>query len=905
MSVEALNISKNDYSEDIEKTAEEALDVFESISSDAKQELEGRTRGSAANALASINTLTGGNALRTVDASRDNVHLSLENLTKEPAIARILARRDDGRIVTYYFCRHTPHRNPREGIHLAGRNTIIGRLASLPIGDEYELQTPGGTIYLEIIERAVLRPKHDDQGWDSRDSILESTEYGPITVVSLRDLLEDSAAGQEDLTLLARILAADEQSANVVDGIRRTVITKMGLRDQPILDKFQDEIFRLPLNSQLLLIGPPGTGKTTTLIRRLGQKLDQEYLDDDERNLINNAQIQNTLNHSESWMMFTPTPLLKQYLKEAFAREGIAAPDQKISTWIDFRRDIARNRFRILKSSSGNGSFIMKNDATTLDSDTIRKQISWYEDFSDWQSAYFWQDLSDAADIILASDFSDIGKNLKESINAAEKKTGLGSFLRIGKLSSQIESVIDEKKSETDAIIDRTLNYQLNKDRSFLDQFGNFLDGLGSAEDDQDEQDGDDEEDLQPPKGRTATVVAAYKRNIRSQARAKFSKKSIGKNSRSGKIAEWIKDRTPSEEELVNIGESLHLQFALRKFNKPVRRYIDGMAGRYRKYRRACVSENKWYASSATSSSDVDPLEVDMMLLCIMQTASNLIQDREIQRLIDDPAYSTLQSFRDITRNQIVVDEVTDFSPIQISCMRLLSNPSIKSFFMCGDFNQRITEWGSRSVEEMSWSVPSVQIKPITISYRHSKQLNEFASEIVRLCEGEVIDISLPETVDNDGFPPVIGTNLKNHNDITKWLAQRIIEIERSISPLPLPTVSILVNDESDVGPISSLLKSALIEENLNVVPCYEGQFSGQDNDIRVFDIQHIKGLEFESVFFIGVDVLAANKPDLFDKFLYVGATRAATYLGLTCESGFLPEKIRGLEKLCADSWNK
>lgn len=57
----------------------------------------------------------------------------------------------------------------------------------------------------------------------------------------------------------------------------------------------------------------------------------------------------------------------------------------------------------------------------------------------------FWQDLSDAADIILASDFSDIGKNLKESINAAEKKTGLGSFLRIGKLSSQIESVIDEK----------------------------------------------------------------------------------------------------------------------------------------------------------------------------------------------------------------------------------------------------------------------------------------------------------------------------------------------------------------------------------------------------------------------------------------------------------------------------
>lgn len=43
----------------------------------------------------------------------------------------------------------------------------------------------------------------------------------------------------------------------------------------------------------------------------------------------------------------------------------------------------------------------------------------------------------------------------------------------------------------------------------------------------------------------------------------------------------------------------------------------------------------------------------------------------------------------------------------------------------------------------------------------------------------------------------------------------------------------------------------------MNVVPCYEGQFAGQNNDIRVFDIQHIKGLEFEAVFFVGVGDLA------------------------------------------------
>jgi len=51
-----------------------------------------------------------------------------------------------------------------------------------------------------------------------------------------------------------------------------------------------------------------------------------------------------------------------------------------------------------------------------------------------------------------------------------------------------------------------------------------------------------------------------------------------------------------------------------------------------------------------------------------------------------------------------------------------------------------------------------------------------------------------------------------------------------------------------------------------------------QDNQVRVFDVQHIKGLEFEAVFFVGLDRLAKREPDIFAKYLYVGATRAALF---------------------------
>jgi DNA helicase IV len=129
------------------------------------------------------------------------------------------------------------------------------------------------------------------------------------------------------------------------------------------------------------------------------------------------------------------------------------------------------------------------------------------------------------------------------------------------------------------------------------------------------------------------------------------------------------------------------------------------------------------------------------------------------------------------------------------------------------------------------------------------------------------------------GVPPVLVEKIDKNSAAAGWVADRIKEVERSVKEMP--TIAVLVNSEADVKSTAEALSACLENINLKAVACEEGKALGEGTDVRVFDIQHIKGLEFEAVFFVGVDKLVEQKPELFDRHLYVGATRAATYLGM------------------------
>lgn len=896
---EPAKLSSQD--QNLADVAQQSLDFFEEAAGAAREAL-GEEPRPGMNVLAVVNSMTAEKALRNLERMDEARRRELRVLSTEPAIARIVAEDEQGKRKTYFISRATPHSKPREGSLAASYRAPIGRLAALPVGGDLDVRTPAGVLNMAVVERALLRPTRKDGEWDSVNSAVQGESYGPLTITSFREFLRLRGVTVDEADLLEAALAEDRAAGIIAEGLRRNAITKMELRDQAVLDQYQDEIFRLPLDTRLVILGPPGTGKTTTLIKRLGLKLDHEYLTDEEKDLVATTTA-GSAGHAQSWIMFTPTDLLRQYVKEAFARENIAASDERISTWDDFRRDMARHRFGILRSGAGGGFFVMKDDAASLQATTFAVQREWFADFDSWQSEYFWNDLHTNAQLLSNNKDSAIarlGAQLLNTLPGTSSGTNASAFPALAAVVPEVQALMARLGTSTDATIRTAIGQELKRDRTFLDSLADFVATLADTEESEDEE-SDAEDDRRPIRVGKDAAVDAVMRAVRGKARAQAMGRTLNRETRNGRIIEWLGNRGPSDSDLLPIGENILVVSAARRFVVPLRRYYSGLPGRYRRYRRARQSEGRWYSTRDFPPSDVHPLEVDFMLLALLKAGRSMLEDRRIGRAFAQGEYQQLAPIRELYRTQVVVDEATDFSPVQLACMAQLSDPAANALVACGDFNQRITSWGSRSDADLKWVHPDFDIRAITVTYRHSRQLNDLARSIAHLSAPDTSEAQLPPRTDNEGFKPVLATGMGDHTAIGTWLSARIEEIERLSKELP--PIAVLVSNEDEVIPLADYLNGVLRGRNIRAVPCSRGQLAGQDNDVRVFDVQHIKGLEFEAVFFVGLDRLAERYPDLFEKYLYVGATRAAMFLGMTTTAESLPDKMRVIANNFALKW--
>lgn len=884
----------------VEEAAGDILQTFETVSQDALARLNSAPVHGT-DVLASVNALTLVRGLNAIDGLIQAERDSLLLLSREPAIARVKIKDQNGVESTIFICRTTPSSNSST---YASNRSALGRLAALPVGH----QLPVGPRILTVLEKEKLRPTMKAELWESENTEFEALEFGIFTVEYLRPFLKSAAPVLEAADFLSQLLADEQFKANIVEGKRRLVIQKMSLRDQPILDQYQDEIFRLPLRRRLFILGPAGTGKTTTLIRRLGQKLDTTYLEPEETDLIRAISASGGSPHRDSWLMFTPTELLKQYLKEAFAKEGVPAPDQRITTWHDYSRDLARNRFNVLRSGNSRSGFVLKPTVSYLMPDIQVSSFQLFQEFFAWQVRRYVTNLYDAALVLNRStnqEVAALGHRLRGVVPNGEDHPSIATVMTsLYSLSGQVTGIIGKLKGETDSILDKSLNRELSRNRDFLTELGQFITSIQTTDGDESEEDDEtevEEEDALAQHTGILAARAAYRRAMRAHAREAVGSRAVRGTSANAQIVKWLGDRVLSAEDASKSGESLLIQDALRQFANPVRRYIRGIPSRYRRFRRSQNEQSKWYSGSIPAS-EIGFLELDVVLLAILQAGSEMLSLTSVVNGVSDPFWSPLQPINDLYRHQILIDEAADFASVQLGCIAALANPRLKSVFACGDFNQRMTSWGIRSLDEVKIVFPDVDVRRITTTYRQSRRLNELARAIVEAFGGSGDVATVPTDMDFEGESPALIEGCSVQASLVAWIAERIREIERFIGKLP--SIAIFVRNDQEVQPLAEALNRALEDSNIQAEACLGGKAVGQETDVRVFAVEFIKGLEFESVFFVGVDRLMQSYPDLYDKYLYVGATRAATYLGFTCEES-LPDSLAALRTMFVPAWSQ
>lgn len=464
---------------------------------------------------------------------------------------------------------------------------------------------------------------------------------------------------------------------------------------------------------------------------------------------------------------------------------------------------------------------------------------------------------------------------------------GLGDIPKLLIVGEELRPVMMRLSKEAADGLDRLVNRVLAVHKTLLDELvpvtAEFRVSVPEEDDEEDEEGTEDIEVRQKSPQLVASefLIAA----LRSRARLlDAGRGQPGK--KAARVFEILGERAPDDSELATIGAKLATASALRRILNAPRASVVGIAPIYRRFR---ATHGECFVPDIDRSK-ISPAECDILLLQAIKSARWIFASN--RRLLTDPSIpGWLEAVRQRFFVQVFVDEATDFSAVQLACTLGLAHPGLQSWFACGDFRQRVTRHGIQECEEMQWisdrmGSRGIELREIAIGYRQSAKLRQLT---------QALELQQPVSVESagdseDNVWPLLAENTRGEQ-LAEWIAARIEEVERSLGRLP--SIAVFVDGDYLIDPLLELIIPRLAAGNIPVVGCKEGRVVGDRQEVRIFDVEHIKGLEFEAVFFVGIDNLCARVPDLFEKFIYVGVTRAATYLGVTCE-GSLPA---GLER--------
>ena len=730
--------------------------------------------------------------------------------------------------------------------------------------------------------------------------ILEDISRSEEKINELKQKRKDAVGEEEVQNLIKQIENAREERQKQILKSQSFIRKQAELRHQPILDPRQEEAKRSYIYSGTLVIdGGPGTGKTTSLIQRIKFLIDKEALDEYKPGLV--SRHEQLADQSKSWVFYSPSELLSLYLKNNMVAEGLEATNDRVKVW-DSELNLLIRQYKLTNVETQAPFLVLRgelNDNAFLFKTNYKKVKSLISGFDDFYLSHIKSRLEKIISLDISPFFwKNTGKSIQWYLAREKNNLRYESLIQwVVRLEETISKEVNTLGDEYLELINNAAAKKYLEIRVDDEIYRNIYSILEKWKNEKNQEEDEDELNIEEVENEEENFEESDHRaffisRLKSLIR-KFALRKYDKDVRYTSFEKQILEFVTNLESIKDIDKIGQLAF----FRKNFERITKGIASNllrdipaiYKRFRKDQLRiDNGWYnidlLKSIVAKDNNKRLHRDEQAFLIY-FINNLIKkcSRLATRQSKNIRHSYFDGYRTFSRPVIGIDEATDFHIIDILAMHSLSDYEISSVTLSGDLMQRMTEKGLRQWQDLNSFIDKFHIKELHVSYRQSNTLLNLASEIYK--EANKRESEYVSFMEKDDLEPkpLMCIN-EDENVLIDWIGRRINEIYNAYGR-EIPSIAIFLPGENGLETFASKLNELdiLADVGIQVKACRDGEVLGSRNTVRVFSIKHIKGLEFEAVFFHQIDkLLETFSQEMITRYLYVGLSRATFYLGVT-----------------------
>ena len=689
------------------------------------------------------------------------------------------------------------------------------------------------------------------------------------------------------------------------------IIEDAQLRYQPTLNTIQNKIKRSNYfdNTILIIEGGPGTGKTTSLLQRIKYLTDPEVIDENWNKLsTQDESIINQLINKQNpkWIFFSPSELLYLYLKDSMAKEGLIPTDNNVKVWSNHKLLLMkqygifnsqgyspflrhrRNSTNNLIKNDGNNCRLLIDSFTKHYLSEINNQITSLPNIdlsnANWKNE-FRGFINDVKNIKLRS--------IEDLVNFI-----LNCYRNYNAKANEI------RKPYSDLINKATAKrvFRFKKEDGIISQLTNlYKQQLSIDEPDETEEEMEDEE---------LVFNSEFDKWLFSKTKSIINRLCLNEISKKASLSKSLKgfqaivNIEVTDEEVKQIGELAIFNSKFYKwFTGFTRNIFAPITSSYKRFRKSAVKNQSitfYNTDQLVSIIEADPKRLHTQEQAFLLGYINNVVRKTKNKTDNQSLFNhTYPSAYEIHNKYVVaVDESSDFHPIDLYAMHSLLNNKLNSFTLCGDLMQKLTFDGIETWSDIDFLDSDIDLKSLKRCYRQSPTLFNIASKIYENTKGNALDIEVEKKpIPNEPKALLYVSNQEDQK--LKWIGERIIEIYNRYGKI-MPSIAIFTPNKDEVNTITKELNEneSLFRVGIEAVACVDGKILGDKNNVRVFDLNHIKGLEFEAVFFYDFDSVSKNSSSSIAlNNIYVGLSRA-TYFTAIISNTELEEELEFLNNL-------